>query len=101
MFLYQMSVTVGNTVRWTYNSSYHAHRNRTVFKVTRITRAQESLNTVTTFGMYTLDGQVLREEHDGYWIPVSKPIRVVWKYDDSVGGGFPEVIEDTGIPPTI
>lgn len=95
--LYQKVILhVGQAVQWTDNSSYDAHQNRVIFRVNSIVQNDKPLKFIISgqFGQYTLSGIALRKETNGTWSDASGHISVTWVYNQTVGGGFPLVLEN-------
>jgi len=94
-FLARPIVKVGDNVVWVDSSSWHAHQHKVIFHIDAVFRHNIPVSAVAAlaYDMYVLTGTKMYAQKLGVWSTSSGPVTVVYYYADTVGGGFPTVIE--------
>ena len=88
-------VKVGDNVVWVDNSSLHAHQHKIIFNINTIACGDKPMTDIEplVYDMYVLTGTKLYEQKQTAWQQASGTVSVIYNYDNTVGHGFPTVIE--------
>lgn len=88
-------VKVGDNVVWVNNSSWHAHQHKIIFHVETIKRDDKLMTDIEphAYALYAMTGTKMYEQTEGKWHQASGPVAVTYYYADTLGQGFPSVIQ--------
>lgn len=94
-FLARPIVKVGDNVVWVDSSSWHAHQHKIIFHIDAVFRNNIPVPGVAAlaYAPYVLSGTRMYAQRQGAWSTSSGPVTVTYYYADTVGGGFPTVLE--------